>query len=44
MSLTQVCIVGTFSIALFKALELLQRRTHGIDLDGPDRGNWLLGY
>jgi cytochrome P450 len=43
MSLTQVCIVGTFSIALFKALELLQRRTHGIDLDGPDRGNWLLG-
>ncbi|KAG1717349.1 hypothetical protein EDB19DRAFT_1338239 [Suillus lakei] len=43
MSLTQVCILETFSIALFKVLELLRRRTRDIDLDGPDRSNWLLG-
>jgi len=43
MSLIQLCVLGTFSLALYKALELLRRRTHGIDLDGPSRGNWLIG-
>ncbi|KAG1781984.1 cytochrome P450 [Suillus placidus] len=43
MSLIQVCVLGSFSFALYKALVLLLRRPHGIDLDGPNRGNWLTG-
>lgn len=43
MSLIQVCILGSFSFALCKALVLLLRRPHGIDLDGPNRRNWLTG-
>ncbi|KAG1746408.1 cytochrome P450 [Suillus lakei] len=43
MSLIQVCVLGSFSFALCKALVLLLRRPHGIDLDGPNRGNWLTG-
>ncbi|KAG2063024.1 cytochrome P450 [Suillus decipiens] len=43
MSLIQVCILGSFSFALYKALVLLLRRPYGIDLDGPNRGNWLTG-
>lgn len=44
MSLIQICVLGTLSLALWKAVKLLQRhRTYGIDLDGPNRGNWLIG-
>ncbi|KAG2153235.1 cytochrome P450 [Suillus clintonianus] len=43
LSLIQLCVLGTFSFTLYKVLNLLLRRPHGIDLDGPDRGNWLLG-
>jgi hypothetical protein len=43
MSLIQVCVLGSFSFALCKVLVLLLRRPHGIDLDGPNRGNWLTG-
>ncbi|KAG1781986.1 cytochrome P450 [Suillus placidus] len=43
MALIQFCVVGIFFLALYKTLNLLLRRPHGIDLDGPDRGNWLLG-
>ncbi|KAG1746406.1 cytochrome P450 [Suillus lakei] len=43
MPLIQVCVVGSFFLALCKVLNLLLRRPHGIDLDGPDKGNWLLG-
>lgn len=43
MSLIQVCVLGSFSFALCKALAFLLQRTHGIDLDGPNRGNWLIG-
>ncbi|KAG2137315.1 cytochrome P450 [Suillus cothurnatus] len=43
MSLIQVCVLGSFSFALCKALVFLLQRPHGIDLDGPDRGNWLTG-
>ncbi|KAG0708663.1 cytochrome P450 [Suillus ampliporus] len=43
MSLFQVCVVGTFSLALCKGLHLLLRRQHHIDLDGPEGGHWLLG-
>ncbi|KAG2369172.1 cytochrome P450 [Suillus spraguei] len=43
MSLIRVCILGSFSFALCKALVLLLRRPHGIDLDGPNRRNWLTG-
>ncbi|KAG2142324.1 cytochrome P450 [Suillus bovinus] len=43
MSLIQVCVLSSFSFALYKVLAFLLQRTHGIDLDGPDRGNWLTG-
>ncbi|KAG1824383.1 cytochrome P450 [Suillus subaureus] len=43
MSLVQVCVLSSFSLALCKVLVLLLRRPHGIDLDGPNRGNWLTG-
>lgn len=44
MSLVQACLFGAFSLALCKALDLLVlRRSHGIDLDGPKKGNWLIG-
>ncbi|KAG1739087.1 cytochrome P450 [Suillus paluster] len=43
MSLFQVCVVGTFSLVLYKAIHVLLREQQGIDLDGPDRGHWLLG-
>jgi len=41
MSLIQVCVVGTVSLALYKAIKLLLQP--GIDLDGPSGGNWLTG-
>ncbi|KAG1854210.1 cytochrome P450 [Suillus subalutaceus] len=43
MSLIQVCVLSSFSFAICKALVFLLRRPHGIDLDGPNRGNWLTG-
>ncbi|KAG1739086.1 cytochrome P450 [Suillus paluster] len=43
MSLFQVCVVGTCSLAVFKGLQLLLRKSHSFDLDGPDKGHWLLG-
>ncbi|KAG1746433.1 cytochrome P450 [Suillus lakei] len=41
MFLIQVSVHSLF--ALCKALVLLLRRPHGIDLDGPNRGNWPTG-
>ncbi|OJA19423.1 hypothetical protein AZE42_02259 [Rhizopogon vesiculosus] len=43
MSLILVCLLGALSFALCKLLVFLLRRPHGIDLDGPNKGNWLIG-